>query len=88
MKSPSKDTWQPFTATRDRTSADPTVVLPLLVMAGCVFTGHSLVALFFYFFDLIDSGLVATSVKCQKDYLQNPVCYLTDNNTKMIKENN
>lgn len=33
---PSKDTWQPFAATRDRTSTDPTVVLHCWWVTGCV----------------------------------------------------
>lgn len=38
---PSKDTWQPFTATRDWTFTDPTIVLPLLVSNWLFLTGHS-----------------------------------------------
>lgn len=41
---PSKDTWQPFTATRDRTSTDPTVVPSLLASSRLCLTGHSWVA--------------------------------------------
>lgn len=46
---PSKDTWQPFTATRDRTSTDPTVVPPLLVSRRLFVTGHSWVSVSFMF---------------------------------------
>lgn len=46
---PSKDTWQPFTATRDRTSPDPTDVPTLLVSSRLCLTGYSWVAVSFIF---------------------------------------
>lgn len=46
---PSKDTRQPFTATRDRTSTDPTVVPSLLVSSRLCLTGHSWIAASFIF---------------------------------------
>ncbi len=45
----SKDTWQQFTAMRDRTSTDPTVKLPLLMSCMLCFRGHSWVGVSFYF---------------------------------------
>lgn len=71
---PSKDTWQPFTATRDRTSTDPTV------KAVChrPFMGFSLLYVFTGWVcnEWVTFLCMACGVKCQKGYPHTPIFYI------------